>query len=51
MQSIFEICQPRGEVLKGELKEGDELIIGSAARSAARPGMGPGGMGGRPPGR
>lgn len=38
------------EVLKGNLKEGDELIIGSAmARGGARPGMGP--MGGRPPGR
>ena len=40
------------EVLKGDLKDGEELIIGStAARSGARSVMGPGGMGGRPPGR
>ena len=37
------------QVLKGDLKDGDELIIGStSARSGARPGMSP--MG-RPPGR
>jgi HlyD family secretion protein len=34
------------EVLKGKLKDGDELIIGStAARTGPRPGMSPGGVG------
>ena len=37
--------------LHGELKEGDELVVGAAlARSSARPAGGPG-FGGRPPGR
>jgi hypothetical protein len=38
------------QVLHGELKEGDELVIG-AAKSASRSGAGAPGMGGRPPGR
>lgn len=36
-------------VLKGELKEGNDLVTGSAKQASSRPG-GPG-MGGRPPGR
>ena len=41
------------EVLKGDLKEGDEVVIGAAtARAGAnRPGGMPGVGGGRPPGR
>jgi hypothetical protein len=42
------------QVLKGELKEGEQLVTGSASKSSAQngagrpPGMGgPGGMGGR----
>lgn len=37
------------QVLHGDLKEGDELVIG-AAKSGSRAGAAPG-MGGRPPGR
>ncbi len=44
--TVTEIVQ----VLHGELKEGDELIIG-ASKSGSRPGGAVPGMGGRPPGR
>ncbi|MGZ4825123.1 MAG: hypothetical protein ACXVZT_10930, partial [Terriglobales bacterium] len=37
------------QVLHGDLKEGDEVIIG-ASKNASRGGAAPG-MGGRPPGR
>jgi hypothetical protein len=38
------------QVLHGELKEGDELIIG-ASKGSTRSGASAPGMGGRPPGR
>ena len=38
------------QVLHGDLKEGDELIIG-ASKSGSRTGGAAPGMGGRPPGR